>query len=82
MLSFHSTAGKPFIKVAPDAATIPAEVNWIDALRPEPWEIAFLERTLGVAVPTLEKLSEIESSSRLYRDKTRFIPQLSNALSH
>lgn len=69
MLSFHSTAGKPFIKVARDAAAIPAEVNWIDAFRPEPWEIAFLERTLGIAVPTLEKLSQIETSSRLYRDK-------------
>ncbi|WOJ89778.1 magnesium transporter CorA family protein [Methylocapsa polymorpha] len=71
MLSFHSTAGKPFIKVERDAAAIPAEVNWIDAFRPEHWELAFLERTLGVVAPTFEKLSEIESSSRLYRDEDR-----------
>ncbi|WP_026606845.1 magnesium transporter CorA family protein [Methylocapsa acidiphila] len=69
MLCFHSTAGKPFIKVERDAAAIPAEVNWIDAFRPEPWEIDFLERNLGIEVPTLAQLSEIETSSRLYRDK-------------
>lgn len=69
MLSFHSTTGKSFIKVERGATAVPEGVNWIDAFRPEPWEIAFLERTLGVAVPTLEKLSEIETSSRLYRDK-------------
>ncbi len=69
MLSFHSTAGTAFIRVERGAAEIPAEVNWIDAFRPEPWEIAFLERSLGITVPTFEKLSEIETSSRLYRDK-------------
>jgi magnesium transporter len=68
MLSFHA-AGKDGIEVAMDAKTIPSEVNWIDALRPDPQEIAFLERTLGTEVPTLETLSEIETSSRLRSDK-------------
>ena len=34
-------------------------------MRPDAQEIAFLERTLGIEVPTLETLSEIETSSRL-----------------
>ena len=64
MLSFH-VAGKNGIAVAADAKTIPSEVNWIDAVRPDVREIAFLERALGIEVPTLETLSEIETSSRL-----------------
>ena len=68
MLSFHA-AGKDGIEVAMDAKTIPSEVNWIDAVRPDAQEIAFLERTLGIEVPTLETLSEIETSSRLRSEK-------------
>jgi magnesium transporter len=69
MLSFHSAAAKGEIAVAPDARTIPHDVNWIDAVRPDAREIAFLERSLGIEVPTLEALSEIESSSRLRTEK-------------
>jgi magnesium transporter len=64
MLSFHA-AGTDGIEVAMDAKTIPSGVNWIDAERPDAQEIAFLERTLGIEIPTLESLSEIETSSRL-----------------
>jgi len=41
MLSFHSSAAKGAISVATDAKTIPPEVNWIDAMRPDAREIAF-----------------------------------------
>jgi magnesium transporter len=68
MLSFHA-AGKDGIKVVTDATTIPSEVSWIDALRPDAQDIAFLERTLKIEVPTLETLSEIETSSRLRSEK-------------
>ncbi|MGA7386188.1 MAG: magnesium transporter CorA family protein [Methylocella sp.] len=68
MLSFHAP-GKDRVEVAADARTIPSEVNWIDAVRPDAREIAFLERTLGIEVPTLETLSEIETSSRLRSEK-------------
>ena len=68
MLSFHA-AGKDGIEVAMDAETIPSAVSWIDAERPDPAEIAFLERTLKIEVPTLETLAEIETSSRLRSDK-------------
>jgi magnesium transporter len=54
MLGFHA-AGKDAIEVAMDAKTIPSVVSWIDAVQPDPREIAFLERTLGTEVPTLER---------------------------
>jgi len=45
--------------------SLPPEPIWIDLLRPEPEEIAFVKRTTGLNVPSIEELSEIESSSRL-----------------
>lgn len=69
MLRFHSTAAKGEIEVDFGATELPAGVNWIDALRPEPKEVAFLKRLLGVNVPSLDNLSAIETSSRLYRDR-------------
>ena len=49
-----------------DLVPIPlADVVWIDLMRPDPSEIAFIERATGLAVPGIEELSEIESSSRL-----------------
>ncbi len=69
MLEFHSSTAAGKIDVDLDGDAIPPEVSWIDAFRPERREIVFLERTLGVEVPTLADLSEIESSSRLYKDK-------------
>jgi magnesium transporter len=68
MLSFHAP-GTDGIEVAADAKTIPSGVSWIDAMRPDAREIAFLERALGIEVPTLAALSEIESSSRLRTEK-------------
>lgn len=68
MLSFH-TPSEAGIKIPPKVEAIPAEVSWIDALRPDAEDTAFLERTLGIEVPTLESLSEIETSSRLRSDK-------------
>jgi magnesium transporter len=44
---------------------LPANVAWIDLLRPEPDEIAFVEHVTGLEVPGIADLSEIESSSRL-----------------
>jgi magnesium transporter len=68
MLSFHAP-GKDGIEVVADATTIPSDVSWIDAERPDARDIAFLERTLGIEVPTFQTLSEIETSSRLRSEK-------------
>jgi magnesium transporter len=48
-------------------APLPPEIVWLDLLRPETEEIAFVARTTGLDVPNFEELSEIESSSRLRR---------------
>jgi magnesium transporter len=45
--------------------SLPPEIVWIDLLRPEPAEIAYVTRTTGLEVPSRDDLSEIESSSRL-----------------
>jgi magnesium transporter len=52
-----------------DADTLPEGVIWIDLNNGDPAEIAFVERTTGLHVPSREELSEIESSSRLYTEK-------------
>jgi magnesium transporter len=46
-------------------ARLTPEIVWIDMLKPEASETAFVEKTTGLAVPSLDELSEIESSSRL-----------------
>lgn len=71
MLRFHSPTATGAVPVDIDGQTIPADVTWIDALKPDTKEIEFLERCLGIEVPTLESLSEIETSSRLSKKKDR-----------
>ena len=46
-------------------AALPADIVWIDLVAPEPDEIALVERSAGLALPTFEALSEIETSSRV-----------------
>ncbi len=50
------TAGEPL-----------SQALWIDLFRPQPDEVAEVE-ALGVSVPTIEDMLEIEISSRLYRE--------------
>jgi magnesium transporter len=51
-----------------DARTLPPEVIWIDLLNPTNEEKAFVEKRTHIRVPSLDALSEIESSSRLLVD--------------
>lgn len=44
---------------------LPEEIIWIDLLNPTDEEKAFVERRTGLRVPSIEALSEIESTSRL-----------------
>ena len=62
---YHSRAGRAERLTDLAEASLPANVAWIDLLRPDPDEVAFVERTTGLDVPSIEDLSEIESSSRL-----------------
>jgi magnesium transporter len=45
---------------------LPSEVIWIDLLDPTDEEKAFVESRTHIQVPTVDALSEIEASSRLY----------------
>jgi magnesium transporter len=47
---------------------LPEEVIWIDLLNPTDNEKAFVESRAGIRIPSIEALSEIESSSRLIAD--------------
>lgn len=44
---------------------LPSGVVLIDLLRPDPAEIAYVERVTGLTLPTSQRMSEVEVSSRL-----------------
>jgi magnesium transporter len=48
---------------------LPANVVWIDLMTPNSSEIGFVEKATELAVPKIEELREIESSSRLRAEK-------------
>ncbi|MGZ8299257.1 MAG: CorA family divalent cation transporter, partial [Rhodoplanes sp.] len=59
--------------ITPDA-DIPEGAVWLDLLSPTPAESKLVERNLGLAVPTLEEMQEIEPTSRLYvEDGARYM---------
>ncbi len=67
MLTIHDFANATYQPGSPGASQLPEGTTWIDANAPTAEETAFLQRALGVTLPTLQKMSEIETSSRLYR---------------
>lgn len=46
----------------------PSSVVWFDLLAPTEAEETRLESVIGIDIPTLEEMAEIEDSSRLYRE--------------
>jgi len=67
VLTFHNTRSGKLVPGDLPAGSLPPEANWIDAYAPDAAEIDLLQRALGIEVPTLQKMVEIETSSRLYR---------------
>jgi magnesium transporter len=66
MLTLYNNRGARSEPAAdPGRAVLAPDVVWIDLLNPEASETAFVEKTTGLTVPSLDELSEIESSSRL-----------------
>jgi magnesium transporter len=49
-------------------AEIPSDAVWIDLREPTPEEEQFVEKTLGIDVPTREEMREIEASNRFYEE--------------
>jgi magnesium transporter len=69
MLTLHTCTAEHLAAVADfSAEALPSDIVWIDMLKPSPAEVAFVERSTGLHVPTFEQLSEIETSSRLYTE--------------
>ncbi len=65
MLTIHDFANASYAPW-PGAAQLPEGATWIDANCPTAEETEFLVRALGVEPPSLEKMSEIQTSSRFY----------------
>ena len=65
MLVLHSNRGsRGQVPTDLAAGALPPEIVWIDLLKPEAGEIAFVERTAGLSVPSVEELSEIVRAIR------------------
>jgi magnesium transporter len=69
MLTFHDAVNFKSLSVDAGAARLPDQVVWVDAIAPTPSENEVLKRMLGIEAPSLERMQEIESSSRLYRTR-------------
>ena len=76
MLSFYGSGEKGLIDAGSDPATLSSAIHWIDAFEPTASEMAFLRVALGVRVPSLDDLVEIESSSRLAQEDGGLIMSL------
>ena len=58
-----------FQQINEDNKALLKDAIWIDLLFPTRTEEKLLERSLGFDIPTREEMSEIELSSRFYKDK-------------
>lgn len=67
MLHIYS-AGEKRVSDADLGGGLPGTAVWLDLVDPTREEEAFVERTVGVAIPTRDEMIEIEPSSRQYRD--------------
>jgi magnesium transporter len=65
--SFHVEAGKLRVDEG-DALSLLHQAAWIDLSSPTQEEEHSVERALTLSVPTREEMSEVESSSNLYRE--------------
>ena len=75
MLIFHDIVKQTSAPWA-GQKSLPEGVNWIDAASPTPDEAAFLREALKFEPPSLAHMSEIESSSRLYRSRDALVVTL------
>jgi hypothetical protein len=67
MLAIYDQQGPGLVKRDGMAAITDASV-WIDLLNPTAEEDLFVEKALGISVPTRAEMREIEASNRLYQE--------------
>ena len=56
-----------------DFSTERRPIAWVDLLRPSKEEDAAVEEWIGISIPSLEEMEEIEISSRLYAENGAYI---------
>ena len=68
MITAWLPSEKGLTRVDAGVDNVPAEAVWIDAVDITREEETFLEKRLGIEMPTRAEMQEIEASSRLYRE--------------
>src|SRR5690349_12086310 len=72
MLAIYDVADGVLNRRDGASAVTPTTV-WVDLFNPTKDEDLFVERELGIAVPTREEMAEIEASSRLYHEGGAYV---------
>jgi magnesium transporter len=67
MLTIYDTTGHSLLKHN-ETAPMTKDTVWYDLLDPTPEEDAYVEKCLGISVPTRAEMREIEASSRFYQE--------------
>jgi magnesium transporter len=68
MLAYFRRGRRELDPVDAVAPTMPDDAIWIDMLEPTPEETRFVERAIGIGMPTREEMREIEASARVYEE--------------
>jgi magnesium transporter len=68
LATYTRCAREMFVHEQPPEGELPAEVIWFDLRSPSPEEVRFVERALGIAMPSREEMQEIEASARVYEE--------------
>ena len=66
MLTAYTSRSGAVVSDEPHGESLPESCVWLDLLNPTSEEDAMVEQRVGVDVPSIEQMSEIESSSRMY----------------
>ena len=67
MITTYSLAGTTLAKTE-GMVPLKAEAIWVDLLNPTKLEDAFVEKQVGISIPTRAETREIEASNRLYQE--------------
>lgn len=69
MIRVYSSSDNAFHTLEPhDSHTLPEGTVWVDLNQPSAMEEDWVQKKLGIELPTREDMQEIETSSRLYQD--------------
>ena len=68
MLAILQSGQRALVQMDPAAPDLPPQTIWLDLHDPTPEEVAFVNRALGIVLPTREEMREIEASARVYEE--------------